>query len=120
MHCKLWSKGKLIDKKDQVKELLLQFTSRRVGLRIFSEIIKKEKEKKGEAGNLLTGNRTAITTSLEEKRRKSIFLLANTVRKLIILKPGVGSRMLNAETASNLVTSKDSAKIKQKLKNKLK
>jgi hypothetical protein len=36
------------------------------------------------------------------------------------LKPGVGSRMLNAETTSNLVTSKDSAKIKQKLNNKLK
>jgi hypothetical protein len=120
MHCKLWSKGKLTDKKDQVKELLLQFTRRRVGLRIFSEIIKKEKEKKGEAGNLLPGNRTIITTSLEGKRRNSIFLLANTVRKLIILKPGISSRMLNAEIASNLVTSKDSAKIKQKLNNKLK
>jgi hypothetical protein len=120
MHCKLWSKDKLIDKKDQVKELLLQFTRRRVGLKIFLEIIKKEKEKKGEAGNLLTGNKTAITASLEGKRRKSIFLLANTVRIRIILKPGVGSRMLNAETISNLVTSKDSAKIKQKLNNKLK
>jgi hypothetical protein len=36
------------------------------------------------------------------------------------LKHGVGSRMLNAETASNLGTSKDFAKIKQKLNNKLK
>ena len=119
MHCKLWSKGKLIDKKDQVKELLLQFTRRRVGLRIFIETIKKEKEKKGEAGNLITGNRTT-TSSLEGKRRKNIFLFANSVRKQIILKPGVGSRMHNAETASNLVTFKDSAKIKQNQKNKLK
>ena len=87
MHCKLWSKGKLIDKKDQVKELLLQFTRRRVGLRIFIETIKKETEKKGEAGNLITGNRT--TSSLEGKRRKNIFLFANSVRKQIILKLGV-------------------------------
>jgi len=36
------------------------------------------------------------------------------------LKPGVGSRMHNAETASNLVTFKDFAKIKQNQKNKLK
>jgi len=114
MHCKLWSKGKLIDKKDQVKELLLQFTRRRVGLRIFSETIKKKKEKKREVVNLITGNRTT-TSSLKGKRRKNIFLLANTIRKQIILKPGVGSRMHNAETTSNLVTSKDSAKTKQKL-----
>jgi hypothetical protein len=120
MHCKLWSKDKLIDKKEQVKELLLQFTRRRVGLRIFTETIKKKKEKKGEAGNPITGNRTTTTSSLKGKRRKNIFLLANSVRKQIILKPGVGSRMHNAETASNLVTFKDSAKIKQNQKNKLK
>jgi hypothetical protein len=60
------------------------------------------------------------TSSLKGKRRKNIFLLANSVRKQIILKPGVGSRMHNAETASKLVTFKDSAKIKQNQKNKLK
>jgi hypothetical protein len=95
-----------------VKELLLQFTRRRVGLRIFTKTIKKEKEKKGKVGNPITGNKTATTTSLEGNRRKNIFLLANSVRKQIILKLGVGSRMHNAETASNLVTFKDSAKIK--------
>jgi hypothetical protein len=115
MHCKLWSKDKLIDKKEQVNELLLQFTRRRVGLRIFTETIKKKKEKKGEVDNLINDNRTTTTSSLKGKRRKNIFLLANSVRKQIILKPGVGSRMHNAETASNLVTSKDSAKTKQKL-----
>ncbi|XP_061962505.1 uncharacterized protein LOC133683001 [Populus nigra] len=94
-----WSKDKLIDKKEQVKELLLQFTRRRVGLRIFTETSKKKKKKKGEAGNSITGNRTTTTTSsLKGKRRKNIFLLANSVRKQIILKPGVGSRMHNAET----------------------
>jgi hypothetical protein len=99
----------------------LQFTRRRVGLRIFTETIKKKKEKKGEAGNLITSNRTTTTTSsLKGKRRKNIFLLANSVKKQIILKPGVGSKMHNAETASNLVTFKDSAKIKQNQKNKLK
>jgi hypothetical protein len=97
-----------------VKELLLQFTRRRVRLRIFTKIIKKEKGKKRKASNSITGNRTTTTTSLEGKRRKNIFLLANSVRKQIILKPGVGSRMHNAETASNLVTFKDSTKIKQK------
>jgi len=103
-----------MDKKDQVKELLLQFTRRRVGLRIFTETIKKEKEKRGKAGNPITSNRTVTTTLLEGKIRKNIFLLANSVRKQIILKPGVGSRMHKAETASNLVTFKDSIKIKQK------
>jgi len=120
MHCKLWSKDKLIDKKEQVNEILLQFTRRRVGLRIFIETIKKKKEKKGEAGNLITGNRITTTSLLKGKRRKNIFLLANSVRKQIILKHGVGLRMHNAETASNLVTFKDSAKIKQNQKNKLK
>ena len=71
----------------------------------------KEKEKKGEAGNQITSNKTT-TSSLEGKRRKNSFLLANIIRKQIILKPDVGSRMHNAETVSNLVTSKDSAKIK--------
>jgi hypothetical protein len=61
-----------------VKELLLQFTRRRVGLRIFTETIKKKKEKKGEVGNLITGNRTT-TSSLKGKGRKNIFLLANSV-----------------------------------------
>ena len=89
----------------------MQFPKRRVRLRFFTGTIKKEKKKKREVDNQITSNRT-ITSSLEGKRRKNIFLLANSVRKQIILKPGVGSRMHNAETASNLVTSKDSAKIK--------
>ena len=111
MHCKLWSKDKLIDKKEQVNEILLQFTRRRVGLRIFIETIKKKKEKKGEAGNLITRNRTTTTTSsLKGKRRKNIFLLANSVKKQIILSHGVGSRMLNVENASNLDTSKSFAR----------
>jgi len=71
----------------------------------------KGKEKKREVDNLIIGNRTT-TSSLEGKRRKNIFLLANSVRKQIILKSGVGSRMHNAEIASNLITSKDSAKTK--------
>jgi hypothetical protein len=96
-----------------VKELLLQFPKRRVRLRFFTGTIKKEKKKKREVDNQITSNRT-ITSSLEGKRRENICLLANSVRKQIILKPGVGLIMHNAEVASNLVTSKDSTKTKQK------
>jgi len=74
-----------------------------------------KKKRKGKAGNPITGNKTTTTPSLEEKRREKIFLLANSVKKQIILKLGVGSIMHNAKTASNLVISKDSAKTKQKL-----
>jgi len=71
MHCKLWSKGKLIDKKDQVKELLLQFTRRRVGLRIFTKTIKKEKEKKGkgwQSNNWQQNNNNNNFTRRKEKK----------------------------------------------------
>jgi hypothetical protein len=54
-----------------VKELLLQFL-RRVGLRIFTRTIKKEKEKEGEAGNQITGIKTIKISSLEGKKRENI------------------------------------------------
>jgi len=70
------SKCKLTDKKAQVNEPLLQFQKKKVGLRTFTGAIKKEKRKKGEVGNQITGNRT--TTSLERKRGENTSLLANS------------------------------------------
>jgi len=118
MHCKLWSKGKLIDKKDQVKELLLQFTRRRVGLRIFSETIKKEKEKKREVGNLPPGNNN--NSFIRGKEKKEHFPACKYCKKTNHLEAWCWLKNAQCRTASNLVTSKDSAKIKQKLNNKLK
>jgi hypothetical protein len=66
-----------------VKELLLQFL-RRVGLRIFTRTIKKEKEKEGKAGNQIIGIRITKISSLEGKKRENISLPANSVRKQII------------------------------------
>jgi hypothetical protein len=53
-----------------VKELLLQFTRRRVGLRIFSETIKKKKEKKKKIGcqsNNWQQNNNIFTEGKEKK-----------------------------------------------------
>ena len=65
--------------------------------------------KKGEVGNQIIGNKT---TSLEGNTWDSTSFLANTVKKQIILQFIVGSRMHNAETTSNLTTSKDFVRIK--------
>jgi hypothetical protein len=54
----------------------LQFQKKKVGLRTFTGAIKKEKRKKGEVGNQITGNRTTI--SLERKRGENTSLLANS------------------------------------------
>lgn len=101
-----------------MKKPSLQALKEEHELRIFPETVTKEGKKLGGIGKPKIGRIIRISQAVliqREKKRKSNFLLVNTAIKQIILRHGVGSRMLNAGGASSLDIFKNSVNQTQEL-----
>ena len=79
-------------------------------LRISTEVVMKEEEKKRGTDKPITGNTTKAISSPKERKRRNTSMLGNIARKPIILKPDVGSRICSVKIANNLVIYKNFAK----------